>query len=70
MFASSSFLLEEWLLRSTLAGGLLLLAGAAIMGCIAQPARRQRVGELALLSSLAVTCSRGCSTGAGQSGTE
>ena len=48
------FPLENWLAHSTLAGGFLLLAGVALMVCTRQPARRQRLGELALLSSLVV----------------
>jgi hypothetical protein len=45
---------EEWLVRSSLAGGVLLLVGVLLMWLTPQPARRQRIGELALGSSLLV----------------
>jgi hypothetical protein len=46
--------LEAWFLRTALSGGLVLLAGFVWMALTRQPARRQRIGELALLSSLLV----------------
>jgi beta-lactamase regulating signal transducer with metallopeptidase domain/membrane-associated protease RseP (regulator of RpoE activity) len=45
---------EEWLVRSSIAGGVLLLAGVLLMWLTPQPARRQRLGELALGCSLLV----------------
>jgi beta-lactamase regulating signal transducer with metallopeptidase domain/type II secretory pathway component PulC len=45
---------QEWLLRSSLAGGALLLLGVLLMLATRQPARRQRVGEAALVCSLLV----------------
>lgn len=43
---------DAWLARTALGGGALLLLGLLSMILIRQPARRQRLGELALLSSL------------------
>ena len=45
---------EQWLVHSVLAGGVLLLAGVGLMLWTRQPARRQRIGELAVVSSLLV----------------
>ncbi len=44
----------KWLAHSALGGGLLLLLGVLLMGWTRRPAHRQRLGELALLSSLLV----------------
>jgi len=44
--------LEEWLARTAMTGGVILLFGAVGMVLTRQPARRQRLGELALLLSL------------------
>ncbi len=44
----------KWLAHSALGGGLLLLLGVLLMRLTPRPARRQRLGELALLSSLLV----------------
>jgi beta-lactamase regulating signal transducer with metallopeptidase domain/C-terminal processing protease CtpA/Prc len=43
---------EEWLVRCSISGGVLLLAGAVLMLLTRQPARRQRLGELSLLCGL------------------
>src|SRR5262245_11958352 len=45
---------EQWLVRTALAGGAVLLAGVLWMLCARQPARRQWFGETALLCSLIV----------------
>src|SRR6516165_9722436 len=45
---------EQWLVRTALAGGAVLLAGVVWMLCARQPARRQWFGETALLCSLIV----------------
>jgi hypothetical protein len=46
--------LDEWLIRTTIGGGVVLLAGALWMLISRQPAQRQRIGELALLFALLV----------------
>lgn len=46
--------LDGWLIRTTIAGGVVLLAGALWMLISRQPAQRQRIGELALLFALLV----------------
>jgi len=46
--------LDGWLLKTTLGGGVVLLAGALWMLISRQPAKRQRIGELALLFALLV----------------
>jgi beta-lactamase regulating signal transducer with metallopeptidase domain/membrane-associated protease RseP (regulator of RpoE activity) len=43
-----------WLLHSMVGGGLLLLLAVPLLGACRQPARRQRVGELALVAALFV----------------
>ena len=53
MFATSSWF-DAWLARTSLAGGAILLMGIVGMVLIRQPARRQRIGELALVSGLLV----------------
>src|SRR6516225_3026882 len=45
---------EQWLVRTALAGGAVLLAGVVWMLCARQPARRQWFGETALFCSLIV----------------
>lgn len=50
--AFSSF--DEWLLRTTVGGGVVLLIGTLWMILSRQPAQRQRIGELALLAALLV----------------
>src|SRR5262245_47049003 len=45
----------QWLLHSTLGGGLLLLLAWVAMCLTPQPARRQRLGEMGLLAGLIVT---------------
>src|SRR5688572_2576015 len=42
----------DWLVQTAVAGGVLLLVGAVFMAIARQPARRQRLGELALAGSL------------------
>src|SRR5882672_1324280 len=45
---------DGWLLRTTLAGGVVLLIGTLWMAFTRQPVQRQRIGELALLAALLV----------------
>src|SRR5262245_25862674 len=44
--------LDAWLVRSALGGGLLLLLAWAVMHALRQPARRQRLGEWAALAGI------------------
>lgn len=53
MFATAHWF-DAWMSRTALAGGVLLLLGLLGMLFFRQPARRQRWGELAVLSSLLV----------------
>lgn len=46
--------LDAWLTRTAVAGGAVLLVGVIWLVLTRQPARRQRIGELALLCSLLV----------------
>lgn len=46
--------IESWFIRTSLAGGALLALGAGLTLLIQQPARRQRLVELTLCSSVAV----------------
>jgi len=46
--------LDGWLLKTTLAGGVVLLIGTLWMAFTRQPVKRQRIGELALLAALLV----------------
>ncbi|MFT3880462.1 MAG: hypothetical protein QM703_12470 [Gemmatales bacterium] len=46
--------LDEWLLKTTFAGGVVLLMGALWMAFTRQPVQRQRIGEFALLAALLV----------------
>jgi len=46
--------LDEWLLKTTLAGGVVLLIGTLWMAFTRQPVQRQRIGEYALLAALFV----------------
>jgi beta-lactamase regulating signal transducer with metallopeptidase domain len=50
-----SFSFAEWLLRSTVGGGLVLLAGWLLLRVVRQPARRQRIGEASVVAALLVT---------------
>ena len=45
---------DQWLLKSTLAGGVVLLIGTLWMAFTRQPVQRQRIGELALLAAILV----------------
>lgn len=45
---------DEWLLKTTLAGGVVLLIGTLWMAFTRQPVQRQRIGEFALLAALLV----------------
>lgn len=45
---------DEWLLRTTLGGGVVLLIGSLWMAFTRQPVQRQRIGEFALLAALLV----------------
>ncbi|MBL8825050.1 MAG: hypothetical protein JNJ77_20850 [Planctomycetia bacterium] len=48
------FSLDGWLLRTTLAGGIVLFIGSVWMLLTRQPVQRQRIGESALLAALLV----------------
>src|SRR5262245_4093032 len=48
-------LVGPWLPQTLLGGGLLLLLARALAGRLRQPARRQRLAELAVLSALLIT---------------
>ncbi|MFO0814756.1 MAG: M56 family metallopeptidase [Gemmatales bacterium] len=50
----SIYAVDGWLLRTTLAGGIILLVGSLWMLLTRQPAQRQRLGELSLLAALLV----------------
>lgn len=65
---------DEWLVRTSLAGGVVLLIGTLWMAFTRQPVQRQRIGELALLAALLVALPAALPTwwsipGAGQSST-
>jgi beta-lactamase regulating signal transducer with metallopeptidase domain len=50
----TSWAFDSWLLRTTLAGGVVLCLGSLWMVFTRQPSHRQRIGELALLTALLV----------------
>lgn len=50
----TSWALDNWLLRTTLAGGVVLCLGSLWMVFTRQPSHRQRIGEIALLTALLV----------------
>ncbi len=50
----TSWALDNWLLRTTLAGGVVLCLGSLWMVFTKQPSHRQRIGEIALLTALLV----------------
>src|SRR5437899_2708704 len=49
---AASALVNGWLLPTSMGGGFLLLVTWAVMRCLHQPARQQRVGEWGLVAAL------------------